>query len=172
VAVVVDATPSSPVKDSTMNTRSALPTPFDVRVTRVLDEPMPDGAVIAVAMVAMGPVASINYRYTLASDGTLFHVRHSGKPGDWQVPFDQPLPAKPSGKVDKAEVDSSLHKLDVAGFFDHPGYEANPRAQDGSYVIIRARRGSDLHTVVFQNVRPDYVAELAMLPLRVLPHKG
>jgi hypothetical protein len=152
--------------------RSALPTGFDVRVTRVLDDPMPDGAVLAVALVAAGPVASINYRYTLGPDGTLFFVRHSGKPGDWQVPFDQPLPAKPSATIDKAEVDSLLHKLAAAEFFQHPGYEANPRAQDGSYIIVRARNDRGVHTVVFQNVRPDYVGELVMLPLRVLPQKG
>jgi hypothetical protein len=152
-----------------MTKRSALPSPFDVRITRVLDEPMPDGAVIAVAFVAAGPIARNNYRYTLTPDGALFHVRRSSTPGDWQVPFDQPLPDKPSGKIDEAEVVGFLHKLDAAGFFDHPGYEADPRAQDGSYVIIRARRGRDVHTVVFQNVRPDYVTELVTLPLHVLP---
>ena len=153
-----------------MQVRSALPNPFDVRVSRALAEPMPDAAVIAVAFVAAGPVALRNYRYALTPDGSLFHVRHSGTPGDWQVPFDQPLPAKPSGKIGPAEVDALVHALDAASFFDHPGYEGNPRSQDGSYIIVRARRGSDIHTVVFHNVRPDYVAELAALPLRVLPH--
>jgi hypothetical protein len=49
------------------------------------------------------------------------------------------------------------------GFFEPPGYEANPRVEGGSYLVIRARRSGVLHSVVFQNTRPSYVAELATL---------
>lgn len=117
--------------------------------------------IVALDRVAMAKLPYTNYRYQLASDGKLYYVQHSGKPGDWQVPFDRPLPAKPAKQLDAAAVTALVGKLDAAGFFDHPGYQANPNVEDGSYWIVRARRGKDLNVVVFQNTQPDYVAALA-----------
>ena len=148
---------------ATKDVRDHLPTPFDVRVTRVTEAPLPDGVVLELSHVAMGKLPYRNYRYQLTADGGLYYVQHSGTPGDWQVPFDRPLPAKPSMQLDPAAVAEQLTKLEAAGFFDHPGYQANPTAEDGSFWIVRARRGDDVHTVVFQNVQPDYLASLAAI---------
>lgn len=136
--------------------RGPLPSPFDVRVTRALDEALPADAALEVAIVAMGKLPSINRRLQVRRDGGVYSVRR--KPGgDWQVPFDQPLPAKASAKVAPAVVDDWLAQLERAGFFDHPGYEANRRTQDGTFWIVRARRGGAVHAVVFQNTRPPAI---------------
>jgi hypothetical protein len=145
------------------NVRDKLPSQFDVRVQRALGAPLADDVVIALDHVAMAKSPNTNYRYTLTRDGALFYVQHSTKPGDWQVPFDQPLPTKPSTRVDAAKVDALVAELTSAGFFDHPGYEADPQTEDGSYWIVRARRGKDVHAVVFQNVQPPYLADLTSL---------
>jgi hypothetical protein len=145
------------------NIRDKLPAQFDVRVQRAIATPLADDVVIALDTVAMGKSPSYNYRFTLAKDGSLFYVQHSTKNGDWQVPFDQPLPAKAATKVDAAKVDALLAKLTAAGFFDHPGYEADPQTEDGTFWIVRARRGKDVHAVVFQNVKPPFLGDLTAL---------
>lgn len=143
--------------------RQALPSPFDVRVTRALAPPVADDVVLAFAHVAMAKSPTTNYRYELHRDGRLFYVQHSGKPGDWQQPFDRALPATAARTVPAAEVAALLDELERVGFFDHPGYEANPQVEDGSFWLVQARRAGDLHTVVFQNTRPDYVGRLAAI---------
>jgi hypothetical protein len=144
-------------------TRDKLPSPFDIRVQRALATPLTDDVAIALDHVAMAKSPKTNYRFTLARTGAVLYVQRSTKPGDWQVPFDQPLPAKPAVKLDPAKVDALLARLTAAGFFDHPGYEADPRAEDGSYWIVRARRGKDVHAVVYQNVQPAFLAELTAI---------
>lgn len=162
--------PSPSPQDAAMTAmpRSPLPTPFDVRVTRALATPVPPSIAIAFDHVAMAKSPTINDRYQLATDGALYFVRHSGKPGDWQEPFDQPLPGTPTTQIAPARVQELLAALDAGGFFTHPGYEANPQVEGGSYWIVRARRGADLHAVVFQNTQPAYVAALSAVadPLR------
>lgn len=165
-AIAIDAAPPPP--DASMPQRTALPASFDVRVTTVLAEPVPDEVVLAVANVQAGPSPRFNHRFALTADGRLFHGRHSGKGGDWQVPFDRPLPSAPAARVPATEVARWIDRLDAAGFFDHPGYEADPRAEDGSFVIVRARRAGALHAVVYQNLRPEPIGELAQLAEVVL----
>lgn len=148
---------------ATTDVRDKLPTPFDARVTRVLEAPLPEGVVLELDHVAMAKLPYSNYRFQITADGSLYYVQHSGTPGDWQVPFDRPLPDKPSMKLDPATVTEWVAKLEAAGFFDHPGYQANPNVEDGSFWIIRARRGEDVHAVVFQNTKPDYVAAFAAI---------
>lgn len=143
--------------------RSALPAEFDVRVRRALELPMDPAVVLAVMNVAMAKSPRGNYRYTLTASGALHYVQHSRKADDWQVPFDRPLPSKPSSQVSPAQVSDLLAKLKATGFFSHPGYEADPTVEDGTYWILRARDGKQLHSVVYQNVPPRLSAELAAL---------
>lgn len=152
-------------------TRDKLPSPFDVRVQRALATPLADDVVIALDHVAMAKSPRTNYRFTLTAGGAAFYVQRSTRPGDWQVPFDQPLPSTPSTRVDPARVRALVAELASAGFFDHPGYEADPRAEDGSYWIVRARRDKDVHAVVYQNVQPAFLADLTAIsdPLWVEP---
>jgi hypothetical protein len=145
------------------NPRSTLPSPFDVRVQRALEAPLAADVALALDHVAMAKSPRTNYRFTIASDGSVFYVQRSSKPGDWQVPFDQPLPGKAARKLEPGKVEALLARLTAAGFFDHPGYEADPRAEDGSYWIVRARRGGAVHAVVYQNVQPAFLAELTAI---------
>jgi hypothetical protein len=144
-------------------TRDKLPSPFDVRVQRALAAPLADDVAIALDHVAMAKSPKTNYRFTVTAGGAVFYVQRSSKPGDWQVPFDQPLPGKPARTLEAGKVDALVGKLTAAGFFDHPGYEADPKAEDGSYWIVRARRGKDVHAVVYQNVQPAFLAELTAI---------
>jgi hypothetical protein len=121
---------------------------------------MPDGAALDLAEVAMGKLPYSNHRVRVAADGGLFGVTHSQRPGDWQVPFDRPLPTISRKKVAPAAVEGWLRVLDDAGFFQHPGYEANPRAQGGTFLIVRARRRGAVHAIVYQNVRPAPIDDL------------
>lgn len=166
-APVAPAPPSTPVttKGSAMtDLRDKLPADFDVRVTRALALTVPDNIVVELDHVAMAKLPFTNYRLQLASDGAVFYVQHSGKGGDWQVPFDLPIATKPATKISTTQLAAVTTKLEAGGFFDHPGYQADPTTQDGSYWIVRARRGGkELHSVVFQNVQPDYVAALAAI---------
>ncbi len=156
--------PPPPTKGSDMtDIRDKLPPDFDVRVTRTLALPVPDSIAIEFDSVGMTKSPTYNYRLQLASDGSVFYVQHSGKPGDWQVPFDQPLPPKSVKQLASADVTALVEKLDAGGFFAHPGYEANPRVEDGSFWIVRARRGKTLQSVVFQNTKPAYVDALAAI---------
>jgi len=152
-----DAMTPPPPSDVPTLVREPLPSPFDVRVTRVLDQPLPDDVALEVAIVAMGKLPSGNRRVQVHVDGGV-HAVARGTGGDWQVPFDRPLPDAPGARVAPDELDGWLTALDQAGFFQHPGYEANPRAQDGTFVIVRARRGGSAHAVVYQNVRPAPIA--------------
>jgi hypothetical protein len=163
-ALAPPAQPPPPTKGSDMtDTRDKLPANFDVRVTRTLALPVPDSIAIEFDSVGMTKSPTYNYRLQLASDGSVFYVQHSGKPGDWQMPFDQPLPAKPVTQLAAADVAAVVAKLDAGGFFAHPGYEANPRVEDGSFWIVRARHGKTLQSVVFQNTKPAYVDALAAI---------
>lgn len=144
----------------TTHPRDKLPASFDVRVTRALAAPLADNVVLALDHVAMAKSPKTNYRFTAAADGSVFYVQSSGKPGDWQVPFDQPLPAKPARTLAPGAVDALVAKLSAAGFFDHPGYEADLQAEDGDFWIVRARKGKDVHAVVYQNVKPAFLADL------------
>lgn len=143
--------------------RGKLPTDLDVRVERALALPAPAETVLEFLMVGRTKRPVGNYRWALTADGNLFYVQHSGGSGDWQVPFDRPLPARPVRTISASEVTALLDRLAAAGFFVHPAYEANPQVDGGEYQIVRARRGADRHTVVYENVSPPLAAELAAL---------
>jgi hypothetical protein len=170
-AASLDASAPPTARSQPMNTstgpggivRSPLPDPFDFRIMAVLREPVPDDVAIAFLSIAMENSPTSNYRWNLTLDGSLFYVQHSRKPGDWRITFDLPLPSKPGMQLDAAAVQALVAKLEAAGFFEHPGYEANPKTADGSYFVIRARRGKGVHSVVFQNTRPGYVNEIVTL---------
>lgn len=144
-----------------MTTRSPLPDPFDKRVTTVLAEPLAADVVVAVADIARGKSPALNYRWELHEDGRVFVVRHSGKGGDWQIPFDQPLPAKPALRLPAARVTEVRGWFDDA-FMQHPGYEA-VRGHDGTWVIVRVRGKAGVHSVVYENVQDPLLDKLAVL---------
>ncbi len=140
-----------------------LPPQLDLRLRRALDDKLADEVVLALDHLAMAKSPRTNYRFTLTRDGALRYVQHSGAAGDWQVPFDRPLPGKPSAQVPAAKVASLLAQLEAAGFFALAPYQADPQVEDGWYVIVRARGPGGLHAVVFQNLQPPLFAELSAL---------
>jgi hypothetical protein len=145
--------------DSMTHIRSheTLPSEFDSRVTSLLAEPLPDDVLVAFYYVAAGKSPHPNYRWQLTRDGKLFVVHHSGKDLRYEVPFDQPLPRKPTKLLDDGAVRAVMDELDRADFFRQPGYQVDPRAEDGAYVIIRARRDNGIHDVVYHNVEGPLV---------------
>src|SRR6185436_14191093 len=90
------ARPSPDAGAAMTNTRDKLPSPFDVRVQRALAAPLADDVAIAFDHITMAKSPKTNYRFTVTTDGSVFYVQRSSKAGDWQVPFDQPLPGKPA----------------------------------------------------------------------------
>lgn len=159
--LTTDASPQGTTMSNAKDQPGPLPSPFDLRVTRALEAPLADDVVLTFAHVAMAKSPSTNHRYELHRDGRLFYVQHSGTPGDWQQPFDRPLPAAPARTLAPSEVTALMGAVEAAGFFDHPGYQANPQVEGGSFWLVRARRGADVHTVVYQNTRPEPVGTLA-----------
>jgi hypothetical protein len=140
----------------------ALPTPFDARVTWVLESALPEDVVIEFSLVSMGKLPYGNYRWRLHRDGRLFYQQHTRKPGDWQVPFDQAWPGKSALRLDANEIAALVDKLESAGFFRHAGYQADPNVDDGAFYIVRARDDS-VNTVVYQNITPAPIPDLTRL---------
>lgn len=131
--------------------KEALPTPFDKRVTTFLEMPVPDSIVVSVAMIAKGKDPEYNYRWILTADGKLFYVHRSKNTNDWQVPFDRPLPVKPTRIMTDAGLKDIQTMLNKANFFSHPGYEYEVGGEDGEYLVVCARKDGRLHTVVYEN---------------------
>lgn len=124
----------------------SLPDPFDARVTWVLATALPE---------------DVTTVWKLLRDGRLFFQKRTRTPGDWQVPFDRPWPDSPSRTLAAAEIEALIGKLESAGFFGHPGYQAEPDVDDGAFYVVRARNQSGPNAVVYQNITPAPVSDLA-----------
>src|SRR5262249_33978024 len=123
---------NEPMPKATLKT--PLPRPFvDQRVEAALADPVPEDVILAVDLVPRGKIPFDNFRWRLKKDGKLYFVRHSKKPGDWQVPCDRPLPKRPALTLDAKHLSSLEAALGEAAFFSHPGYEHPERVHDGEY---------------------------------------
>jgi hypothetical protein len=143
--------------------RGPIPQTLADRLPDLITAPLPDDVVLALADVGRVKDPSQNVRWQLTSDGRLFLVRHGGT--NRSVAFDRPLPAKPTATLPPDEVATLLAAVNDAGLFDHPGYEEVP-ASGGTLLVIRARRGTDVHTVVLVNVRTPLTERLQAVAQR------
>jgi len=135
--------------------RGPLPAHVDPRVDAILTETVPDDVVLVYASIGRrSPV--LNYRWNLDRAGHIFFVRR-GDSADDAIAFDQPLPDKPSEKLDSWHLKEVLATLVLHHVYDHPGYERGPGSGGGDFVIVRARQPDTgvLHTLVFDNSRPE-----------------
>jgi hypothetical protein len=140
-----------------IQSHDTLPEDFDARVTKLLAEPLPDDVLVGFYYVAAGKSPHPNYRWQLTQDGALFVVHHSGKNPSFDITFDRPLPEKPTKRLDDGAVRALMAELDRADYFRQPAYQVDPRAEDGAYVIVRARRDGAVHDVVYHNVEGPLV---------------
>lgn len=160
IAVPPDATPAPDASALTVTpdglARGPLPAHVDPRVDAVLAEAVPDDVILAYASIARGKSPQLNYRWNLDRAGKLYFVRRADNP-DPTVAFDQPLPAAPSGKLDAWHLREVLATLKLHHVYDHPGYEQRQGIDGGAFVIVRARAPETgvLHTIVFENSRPE-----------------
>ena len=155
----VDAAPAPDATTLVVGTdglaRGPLPARIDPRVDAILAEPVPDDIILVYASIGRrSPV--LNYRWSLDRAGRIFFVRRADNP-DEALAFDQPLPARPSTRLDAWHLKEVLATLGLHHVFDHPGYEQRPGADGGGFVIVRARapESGALHTIVFENSRPE-----------------
>jgi len=137
--------------------RGPIPQRLIDRLGDLITGPVPSDVVVALADIGRVKDPSQNVRWQLAGDGRLFLVRHGGI--DSSVAFDRPLPTTPTATLPADEVSALLAAVKDAGLFDHPGYEEVP-ASGGTLLVIRARKGADVHTVVLVNVRTPLTERL------------
>lgn len=140
-----------------------LPAGYDRRLTAVLAEEMPEDVIVSFYYIGAGKNPSANYRWQLHEDGRLFLSRHSGQNLRSDVIFDRPLPNHPTTVLTADEIDDLYAHFEQSDFFQQPGFQRNPRAEDGSYVIVRARQDSRTYEVVYQNVEEppvDYLYDI------------
>ena len=93
----------------------------------------------------------------LLRDGRFFTIAHSGDNPQADIPFDQPLPTSPAGTLSIAKRDEIAARLDAEHFFTQARHQADPRAEDGAFVVLRARGAGGEHAVVWENVEPPLV---------------
>jgi hypothetical protein len=142
---------------SSVTTRGPLPAALATRLGELVSAPLPGDVFLAFADIGRVKDPTSNVRWQLADDGRLFLVRHSG--GDPRQAFDQPLPATPTATLPPPELAALRQAIRDSDFFDHPGYEEQ-RATGGTVLVIRARRGGDVHTVVMVNVHTPLTERL------------
>jgi len=137
---------------------SALPADYDARVTGLLNQALAEDVLLAFYYLNKGKNPRVNYRWELHRSGALDLVHHSGKNPTFDVPFDQGLPSAPTMQLDGDRVSEIERKLQETDFFRQPAYQADPRVEDGDIVIVRARRHSGTHVVVYENT-PSAIVE-------------
>lgn len=145
---------------TTIQTFEQLPPNYDPRLTPILRESVPDNVIVSFYYMAAAKNPEANYRWDLHRDGRLFLVHHSGKNPTYENTFDRPLPKTPIHVLTDSDIGTLNNELDQSGFFDQPALQRTSSAQDGAYVIVRARRGDKVHDVVYENIENPLVKYL------------
>lgn len=143
-----------------IETFDQLPEDYDSRLRAILREPIPDDVIVSFYYMAAAKSPAPNYRWELHRDGQLFLVRHSGQNLTFEVTFDQPLPLEPTQILSNAEIQALYSQFEQVEFFEQPKLQRHLYAEDGSYVIVRARLGDKFHEVVYENVEGPLVEYL------------
>ncbi len=128
--------------------------------------PLPAGALVRVQVISRGLTGGYNYRWLLYADGRLFLARND--PEKW-VPgilFNTEYPADPAGRVGPKAVAKLQQQFQKAAFFEQPSYQANPRVEDGSYMVVTARMGDREHEIIYNAVSSPLVEYLTYFPGR------
>jgi hypothetical protein len=146
-----------------VNKRDQVPRDYDPRLTAILQEPVPDDVLVRFYYMAASKNPSANYRWDLHRDGRLFWVRHSGKDVTYENTFDRPLPKKPSRVLTEVEMCALEGQVERAGFFEQPGWQKPSLSRGGAYVVVRARRGDQIHDVIYENIENPFVEYLYSL---------
>ncbi|MBW2704329.1 MAG: hypothetical protein JRF33_26220 [Deltaproteobacteria bacterium] len=140
----------------TRDTISETPRP---RLKAILDETIPEDIWLVYCSVSAGKSVHPSFRFSLSRNGKVYFVERSKKNKDHKVPFDKPLPKKPSSSLSAAQmatIEASLKDLD---FLHHPGYEGVD-GRDGHYDVVRINQDGKIHTVVYYAVKNELVDQL------------
>ena len=132
-------------------TRDTLSTTPRPRLKAVLNEVMPKEIWVVYCHISAGRSVHPSFRFSLDRAGRLYFVERSRKNKNHEVPFDNPLPSAPTASLSQDQLTTIEQHLDNVGFFGHPGYEARD-SRDGSYDVVRVRRGDVVQTVAYRNV--------------------
>lgn len=149
-----------------------LPPGYDARLDAVLREPVPDDVIVRFYYMAAAKNPAVNYRWDLRRDGRLFLARHSGNNPSYEITFDQSLSDKPVMTLRDNQIDALNDQFKRSAFFQQPRLQRLANAQDGFYVVVRARRGDHLHDVVYHNVDNPPVKYLHSITADVLDNEN
>jgi len=131
-----------------------VPNDLDVRLQRRDKNTLPQGAIVKFQQIGRGKSPHQNYRWVLYEDGRWFLARRSSNTNHWQVPFDTPLPTKPTKTLRAFTVAKVKKKLEEAHFFKQAPYQGHRNAHDGVYYVITARRAHQVHEVIYEVYDP------------------
>lgn len=135
-----------------------IPDQLDVRLQRRDTDPLPPDALIKFQAIGRGKDPSYNYRWLLYTDGRWFLAWHSGDTsGDWQTPFDTPLPVSPTKQLKANVVNDIKKQLQKANFLAQPPYQADQTVEDGTFYVVTAQMDGQTHEVIYEGVYPPLV---------------
>lgn len=133
-----------------MNIKSGpVPIELDPRLKNRDTKKLQEGALLKFQVINRGKNPQHNYRWLLYEDGRLHFAKHSGNTSDWQIPFDTPLPDRPTANLSKHQVKKIRELLKQEGFFSEPPYQLDTDLDDGGFYIVRASVSGKEHEVIF-----------------------
>lgn len=128
--------------------------PFAARDT----SPLPAGAFLRFQSISHSPDPRTNHRWVLYDDGRLYLAFHSGDT-EGAVPFDRPLPSRPTRTLATAEVAELRDLIEKSDFPRLPALLSS-QGEGGMWQVVSARVGNRIHEVIFDRARHPIVDRL------------
>lgn len=128
------------------------PGQLDIHLERRDTRALAPGALVRFQVISRSFRPTHNYRWLLYTDGRWFLARHSPYIVDPDAPFDTELPRRPTRRLAQALVREVLGQLEAADFLNQAPYQADERTEDGSFYVITARLGEQVHEVIYNGV--------------------
>lgn len=123
---------------------------------------LPDGWLVFYQFVNRGRNQARNFRYALCLDGRWYYAPHSAD-ANHSVPFDTPLPTAPTKQFPPSVPAAVEQLLADSDFFRQEPVQVRSGVRGGSWSIVTARRGGQIHEVSYENLSNplvDFLREL------------
>ncbi|MDX1614734.1 MAG: hypothetical protein R3300_10530 [Candidatus Promineifilaceae bacterium] len=143
--------------------RGSIPETLDERLMRRDTRPLPEEALARFQYISRGKSPRRNYRWLLYDDGRFYLARHTSETGDWQTPFDTPLPDEPTDKLGWWQRRKVRQALEQSDFMNQAPYQEDTNVRDGAYYVVTVRRDGREHEVIYVAMTPPPVDELIQL---------
>lgn len=135
-----------------------LPEDLDERVRNRDSGPLPEGAFLRFQSISHSPDPRTNHRWVLYEDGRLFLAFHSRDTAG-AVPFDTPLPKKPTARLDSDTVDELRHLLVAEELPELAPYQCRP-GEGGMWQVVTARMEGGEFEVVYDRASTPLIDRL------------